>query len=372
MREKIPLRLTGAVAIALVLSFFNAGCSKDAPTKPTATGKEKPAQAQGVTIVRVEGRTVERSVESTGTLMGRDEAVVSNESPGIVGRIHADLGDAVMAGGTLATLDQREAKLNLAGAEAVKSTNHARYVDAKASLARYDELFKQGMISQSQYDGVKTQYDVAAAQVEDAAARLALARKRLSDTVISAPIDGAVSKRFVSVGEAVRDRTPMFTIVSSGALKYRGTVAEVSAPEVKIGQKVGIKVDAFRGREFVGTITRISPAVNAETRTLEIEASVPNPDGLLKPGFFASGVVFTKMDENVPFAPDAAVYSFVGITKVFVVEGGVARERMVRLGTRDGDMVELIGRDIKPGDTVAAANLSNLYDGALVPAAGKQ
>ncbi|MBI5562841.1 MAG: efflux RND transporter periplasmic adaptor subunit [Deltaproteobacteria bacterium] len=363
MRVNYIKGMTFAAAV-LVLSI-GAGCSRDAGAPPASGAKAQGAKTISIVTAKVEGRSVERSVETTGTLVARDEVIVSNETPGIVGKISADLGDAVPVGGVLAQLDQREARLILSEAEAAVATNRARYVDAKTSFDGYGELLRQGMVSQSQYDGVKTQYDVAAAQDKDADARLALAKKRLSDTVIVSPIDGIVKKRFVSTGEAVRDRTAMFAVVSTGPLKYRGTVAEPAAPEIKTGQTMMISVDAFKERPFGATLVRISPAVDAETRTLEIEASVPNPDGVLKPGFFAKGLILTKKADNVPFVPEAAVYSFVGVTKVFVIENGVARERAVNAASRAGGLTEIAG-NIKPGDAVATTNLANLYDGAAV------
>lgn len=384
MHRKYYSRTLYAASAALFCLFVNTGCSKDA-SKPAPEGAQKPAQAQMVSTVQVEGRRIERSVEATGTLAAGDESIVSNEGPGMVGRIVADLGDHVKAGATLAVLDQREARLGLAEAQAARATNaktvekeKARYVDARTSLDRYDELIKKEMVSQSQYDAVKTQFDVAFAQYKEAQSRfnqseahLDLAKKRLSDTVIVAPIDGVVKKRFVSQGEALRDRTPMFTVVSAGPLKFRGTVAEPSVPEVKTGQKVNIIIDAFRDREFSGTLSRVSPALNVDTRTLDVEAIVPNPDGILKPGYFAKGIIFTRYDEAAAFVHESAIYSFVGINKVFLIENGVVRERMVRIGRKDGGMAEIIG-DVKPGDTVASSGLANLFDGASVTVAAKK
>jgi membrane fusion protein (multidrug efflux system) len=81
------------------------------------------------------------------------------------------------------------------------------------------------------------------------------------------------------------------------------------------------------GRTFVGEVTRVSPAVDVESRTALLEARVPNREGLLKPGLFARGVIALRKDTGVAFVPEAAVSYFAGITKVFVIEDGTARER---------------------------------------------
>lgn len=368
-------------AVAGVISL--AGCSKDS----TTANSVKPPQALTVKTAVVEAREVERSVEATGTLAPWDEVIVSSEAPGTVAILNADLGDPVKAGEILATLDQREAKLGLAEAEASHLTNikglekeKARVADAKTNLKRYEDLYKNAMVSQSQFDSIKTLYAVTEAQYKEAearvgqsAARLSLSKKRLSDTVITAPIEGEIKKRFVSVGEAVKDRAAMFTVVSTGRLKFRATIAGTSAPRIMSGQTVRITVDAFPGRKFEGAITRISPAIDSETRTLDVEAAIPNRDKALKPGFFAKGDIITKRESGVPFVPASAVYSFVGITKVFVIADGHARERRIDTGVKTdgaGGMTEAIG-ELTPGETVAISGLSTLFDGARVNVSGK-
>ncbi len=373
--------LLAPAAAALVLTF--AGCSKDAPKKPEGPVIGQGEQVLKVKTAKVEGRSVARSVEATGTLAPWDEVIVSNDTPGTVEKITADLGDSVKSGATLAVLDQREARLNYEDAEAALQTSlksldrqRARSRDAKTTFARYDELFKEGMVSVSQHDSAVTAHDVAEAELREAEAkvrqseaRIDLAKKRLSDTVIKSPITGEVKKRFVSVGENIKDKVQMFSIVSTGTLKFQGAVAETSVPKLRNGQTVEVAVDAYRDKTFKGRLTRISPAVDVRTRTLEVEASVPNPAGLLKPGFFAKGLIFTSVEKGVPFVPSEAVYVFVGITKVFVIEDGVAREKLVNTGVREGSTVEVID-GIKPGQTVATTNLSALYEGVLVSVEG--
>lgn len=375
--------------LALLTALTLAGCSGGEGKKPEAKAPENAEKsapaALGVKTASVVGRSVERQVEALGTLHPWDEITVSSEVYGTIEKISFDLGDRVKAGDTLAVLDQRETKLNLADSEAAHSTNiktlekaKARFIDAKTTLKRYDELIRDGMVSVSQYDTAKTQYDVAEAEMKEAeariqqsAARVSIAKKRLSDTFIKAPISGEVKKRFNSAGEVVDNKTKLFTVVNTDTLKFRGTVAEASVPDIRKGQEVVIQVEAFKDRSFSGKVTRLSPSVDAETRTLEIEATVPNKSGVLKPGFFARGVILTKKDENIAFVPESAVYSFVGINKVFVIADGKANERIVKTGVREGGMVEVIG-GLKPGDIVAQTNLPNLYDGVAVAVGEEQ
>lgn len=372
--KNIPYHVLAASVFCLSLA---AGCSKDAPLPVNNNGKAAGAQALGVKTAVAEERNIVRSVESVGTLLAWEEVTVSSDAAGTVEKINVDLGDKVKAGGVLAVLDQREAKLNLEDAEAAHQTGiktlekeKARLEDSKTTFKRNSELKKQGMVSESQFDAAKTQYDVALAQMKEAGARarqsavrLDFLRKRLADTVIKAPISGEISKRFVSAGEAVKERMGLFTIVSTGRLKFSAAVPEVFVPELEIGAEVAVSIEAFKDRVFKGSLTRLSPVVSPETRTLEIEAVIPNTDGALKPGFFAKGAVITKKNVAAVFVPEAAVYSFAGVTKVFVVAGGKASERHVSTAARSGDMVEVIG-NVKAGDEVALDKLGALFDGA--------
>lgn len=381
------LKRTGIVfsaAMLVALPIF--GCSKkEAPARaPAAVSKAEAALI--VTSARVEGRTVERSVEATGTLAAWDEVIVSSETQGTVSKIKADLGDSVKAGDALALLDQREATLNLEQAKAARQSairalerEQAKLEDASANFKRYEELFSKGMVSVSQFDNIRTGRVVAEAQLHEAEARVEeasamhdLAKKRMSDTVIKAPISGEVSRRQVSTGESVKEKSHMFTVVSTGKLKFRGTVAESAVPMIRNGQEVLVAVEAFRDRTFKGRLTRISPALDAQTRTLEIEAEVPNAGGVLKPGFFARGIVLTQKEKSVPFVPEEALYSFVGINKVFVINAGAVTELSVTRGMKEGQMIEIAGAALKPGDVVAASNLQNLYDGAKVTVQDKK
>jgi membrane fusion protein (multidrug efflux system) len=144
-------------------------------------------------------------------------------------------------------------------------------------------------------------------------------------------------------------------------------VPERFAPEIKIEQPVDVQVEAFADRVFPGTVLRVSPAVDVQTRSLSLEAKVPNPDRLLKPGFFAKGLILTGVSPQAVFVPEDAVYSYVGITKAFVIHDGTAQERLVKTGFRKDGMVEITD-GLQPGEVVATSSLPQLYQGAKVQA----
>jgi membrane fusion protein (multidrug efflux system) len=126
-----------------------------------------------------------------------------------------------------------------------------------------------------------------------------------------------------------------------------------------------VRVEPVPGRHFAGRVTRVSPAVDVTSRTVQIEAEVPNPEAQLKPGLFARAALVLREDPSVAFVPEAAISYFAGITRVFVVADGKASERMVVLGARRDGLVEVV-KGVQPGEQVATSGLGQLQDGAPV------
>lgn len=223
----------------------------------------------------------------------------------------------------------------------------------------------QVRIARAQLESDVAARKAAVAQVQQREAARALALKRLEDTTVRAPLDGHVARRHVAPGEYVRENAALLTLVVGDPLKYAGTIPERLAPEVRVGQALQLTVDAYPGQAFRGTVTRLAPAVDVGTRTLSLEARVPNGEGRLRPGFFAKGTVLTRREERVVFVPAEAVTYFVGLTKIFVIADGRASERLVRTGARQGNWVEILD-GVAAGDAVAVTNLSQLFNGAPV------
>ena len=294
----------------------------------------------------------------------------------------------------------RRVRDSLSALEAEVARNQSQVEWARSELHRAQELFTKELIALRDVDSARNQSNTAAAQlavaenvrnqhpdqvriaeaqlesdraalrvahaeVKRREATLGIAKKRLADTTIRSSMNGFVAKRLVNAGEYVKENTPVFNVVALDPLKYTGTVSERFAPELRIGQRLELSVEAYPGVSFAGTVTRLAPAVEVQTRSLALEAQVANKDGRLRPGFFAKGLVRTRKDAAVAFVPAETVVYFVGITKVFVIKDGKAEERQVKAGIRQGGLVEIVD-GLKPGETVAASNLSQLFTGAPV------
>lgn len=396
-------------ALGLLLPLALYGCEgNSAATK--IEGKESQEAALPVTVTPVRVQEVQRTVEFVGTLSAYDVVTVSSEVEGRIASIAADLGDRVSQGQLLAKIQDTEFRLAVEQTrEGLKETlsklgleklpppdfdvtktslvmkAQAELENAQANLKRMKTLFDEQIISAQEYDSAETRYKttlsayknaneearalVATAYVREA--QLRTAQKKLKDTVISAPIEGSVSKRFVSAGEYVKVAAPLFTLVQDHPLKLQGMIPERFAPEIQTGQAVGVRVDAFAGRVFKGKLTRISPSVEVANRSFLVEALVDNPERRLKPGFFGDASIFTRVDPNALTVPLQALVTFAGVSKVFVVgNNNVARERVVQVGVRVGGNEIEITKGLKPGELVVVSGLTRLTDGAAVKVSG--
>jgi RND family efflux transporter MFP subunit len=333
----------------------------------------------------------------------REAALAVEQAEAGVGAARDGLERAkAQAQASLAQLQQvRESRRSL---EAALNRTQAGLEETRANLERMRKLAAEALVAQREVDVARTQYETAAAQHETSRvelsqfpdrvrvaeanlesdrsairvaeadlrrreADLALGRKKLTDVTLRAPLTGAIARRHLNPGQYVRENTPVFTIVRTDVLKFTGTVPEHASLDLRPGQSVRIRVDPVPGRDFPGRVTRVSPAVDVTNRTVTIEAEVPNPERLLKPGLFARAAVVLRQDQEVAFVPESAVAYFAGITKVFVVTAGAARERAVSLGARKDGFIEVV-KGVRPGELVATSGLAQLQDGAPVAVAG--
>jgi multidrug efflux pump subunit AcrA (membrane-fusion protein) len=386
--------------LAVPLAAALAGCSQPAKGAEGST-PERPAKTVDTEPVRRE--SVNRTVNITGTLAAENEVTVSSQAEGVVSRILADLGDRVATGQLLVELDREKLQYNLDQQKAALARSLARYgasepgrlppIDqtpdvkraaaelnqAKRGFDRASELSKRQLLSlqalddadaalrtkQAEYDAALQNAKNMAADIDASNAAARLAERQLRDASIRAPFDGYVQQRMVSLGELVKEQMPVMQIVRVDPLKVIAEIPEGLAPFVQSGQPVDLQVDAYPDRPFSGKVSRISPAVNQQTRAFPFEALVPNAQALLKPGTFVRVKLTTNHVEELLTLPYAALQYRYGVNRAFVVTGDTLVGRELTVGDRLGDRIEVLG-GVKAGDVVAMTDVDNLTDGMKV------
>lgn len=372
-------RALGAVAIACVAAGAIAGCSRG--TAPEAAAKP-PAP---VSVTTAQARTLEEPVtlEATGSFEADEASDVAPDSSGRVVATPVDVGQFVKQGAVLVRLQGIDAGLRLdearaavARAEATVKLAESQNTLAQTTAQRYASLLATGDVSSTVADQARTtaetsvqNVNTARASLAQARAQLALAEKAVDDVAVVAPFSGYISQRRVSLGEYVQPSTAVVTLLKIDPLRLRLTLPGVQAGQVRVGQSVTASVDAFPEQSFSGKISAISPLISAEARSFIVEARVPNPDALLKPGMFAVANIDQGRTSKVMVVPARAVIADANTNsyRVFVIDkDNKARLRVVQLAARDsGDSTRILS-GIAENDRVATSNLADLYEGADV------
>jgi HlyD family secretion protein len=362
-----------------------------------------------VETTTVQRISIQRQVDVSGTLISPDQAKVSSEVAGIVRQVLVELGQEVTPGQVLVRLDPRELELALRRAEGQLRQTEAQLGidgvqskepppddqissirqaianrdDAHAALRRAQRLSEQGLLAQADMDTAQTRAKVTEANLQSATetvralkatlqdrrAAVELAQKKLADAVIKAPVGGSISERLVQTGEFIRENTPVVSLVQLNPLKVKTAVQERHAGLIRPGLPVRFRVESFPTDEFNGKVAYVSPAVDQATRTFVVEVLVDNSDRRLKPGFFAKGVILTKIDDKVTAVPDSSIFTLAGESTVYVIEGGKARKQVVDLGARLNQLVEVTS-GLQGTETIATSNLNQLATGVAVQAGG--
>lgn len=330
--------------------------------KDTKTLEEKVFNVQTQDVVQ---KPLKPFIESIGTLNPFEEVTVSAEIEGVIRSVKVEEGSQVSKGMLLAAIDDSDYSLEVKRADAVFKQAEATLENTRLEFKRKDVLYKEELVTKQQYDDVTTRLSLAEAEVERAKASLSLARLKLSKTKITSPLACVIKEKRVSAGDFVRNGTPLFIIIQPNPLKLRFTVPEKDVGRLRVNQEVMLRVDGFAEAEFKGRVNIVFPNVEEKTRTLQVEALVPNNNGLLKPGLFAKVILYTSGERDTIVVPVTALLYEGEKVRVFVTEGDRAKERVVKLGSKYGEFMEII-EGVKTGEKVVFMGQQNLSDGAKV------
>jgi RND family efflux transporter MFP subunit len=399
------MRFITVIAAALLAAACESTSGETAAPGGGRSGRGGRGAAVATETTTVQRMSVQREVDLSGTLMSPEQAKISSEVAGIVRDVRVQLGTEVRAGDVLVRLEpselqfaldraesalrQVEAQLGIDRAqdkqpppdEAIASVRQAmaNRDDARSAFERAQQLNGRGLLTRADRDTAETRLKVGEANyqaaldtvhslkasLQDRRASYDLARKKLADAVIKAPVAGSISERLVQPGEFIRENTPVATIVQMSPLKLKTAIQEKNASLITPGQVVQFDVEAFLNKKFKGKIAYVSPSVDQATRTFAVEALVDNSDRQLKPGFFAKGVVLTRVDARVLAVPEDAISTLAGVSTVYVIENGKARQQQISLGARQNKLVEVTS-GLKGDEQLATTNLSQLATGVTV------
>jgi RND family efflux transporter MFP subunit len=387
---------------ALSLAAIRCGTqSSAAPSQNTRNA------APEVTVARVQQAPLTRTVTVNGTLAAEEEVMLSFKVTGRIDELRVDLGSRVQKGEVIArltptdfTLREQQARAALQQARArlglplegdgevvdLEQTSLVRQAkaaleEARVQRDRIQTFVGRGITAKAELDTANANLQIADGKYADALeevrnrqavlaqrkSELALASQQLEDTVLRSPIDGVVRVRSAVAGEFRSAGTPVVTVVRQDPLRLQLAVPERSAGQLRTGQLVRVTVEGTT-ELHEGRVVRLSPSIAEGTRTLAIEASVPNAQGQLRPGSFARADIVVS-ESRALVVPQSAIIVFAGVEKVLTVEDGAAKERRIKTGERVGDHVEVL--DGLAAGTMVITSGGNIADGAKVTLSGE-
>lgn len=312
-------------------------------------GEERPIP---VAAEVAEPRELQLTLRASANLRAREEVEVLPKQQGVVQELLAEEGDRVSAGDVLARMDDEQWQLEARRAEA-----RARSAEEQAERAR--ALQEQGLFSDQEVENLQSEAAVAEADLE-------LARLRVRNAEIAAPIDGVVTHRHIERGELLSTAEAAFEIADDRTLQARVGIPERQVDRVREGQTVWIRAEEGEAEPVTGRVVRLRPVVDAESGTVQVTVEVdPGSSRDLRPGRFVNVDIVTDVLPDRLAVPRTAVVAEGAVPTVFVLRGDRAEEVEVELGYSQGDRVE-IRSGLEPGDTVVVVGQSNLRDDAPV------
>ncbi len=308
---------------------------------------------------------------------------------GYVAKLHVDKGDFVKAGQLLMEIDHtdylhavNQAKANLAAGHAKVAQQKAALRNTRLTLDRMQALITDQFVSQQDLDNAQVNFDAAVAALESLDAQvkqmevaLAQADTNLTYSYIRAPFAGYIAARNLDTGAYVTGAASSTSTMSRSMLSLHDIdrvrvlieVVERDIPTIQIGQKAGLRAEAYPDRVFEGQVTRIVQTLNRETRTMTVEIDLPNKDRRLKGGMFARVEVMVGTHREAVQIPIDAVSRLEDAQYVFVVRDGKAQRVNVEIGVRNDNRVE-ITKGLTGDETVIVSGKDLVHDGTPVQA----
>jgi membrane fusion protein, multidrug efflux system len=347
------MKYSSTIPVILISGLMLAGCSSK--TNPDAAAAADPAAvvekaAIPVKVTALAKTKIARTIDYTATILPFEEVNMAPSTPGRIDRIYVELGDKVSKNDKLFLMDRTQLfQLKLQLSSLAKD------------LSRLDTLLKTGSVKQQQYDQLKTQYDVTKTNVDFMD----------QNTLMKSPFAGIVTGKYFEDGEmysgsptTASGRSAVVTVMQVNPLKVNVSISEQYYPLIKKGMKAEVTADVYKNESFNATVYRISPTINAGTRSFNVELELPNRNDLLKPGMFVRvSMDLGEVETFVVPANTVLVQEGTNTRFVYVERKKLAYRIEVSIGKRFDDQLEIISSNLKEGDNLVTEGQSKLING---------
>ena len=374
----------GIVAVMLIVGFIVIQHVKSVDQRALKSAALRQASSPPpVDVIRVQNAPSSSHLTLPGETAAWYESTIYARVDGYVATWNVDIGDHVKKRQVLATIETPDLDAKLVAAQAkVKASKAlvvARQAEADFAQTTYQRWkdSPKGVVSEQERDAKKAYYDSAVAELNQAKAQVGLDQAVADHYAalaqfkqVDAPYDGTITERNIDIGNLVStdgrtSNTPLYRMVKDDPIRVFVDVPQSAASDIKVGASAKIKASNIPDREFDGKITRTSNSINSQTRTLRVEADIPNPDHALVSGMYVS-VDFQVSTKGLVQVPAAALVFRSGGPQVGLVDGDNRLTfSKVRIARDDGNAV-LLGSGVSPGDRVALNINNQIVDGDTV------
>lgn len=371
---------------AIAALLFLAACGKN-PAEKTVSANAAPIRVETVTVTETGWPAV---YEATGTVRARTTAIVSSKLMGYAREVRAQIGDRVRGGQPLVVLDARDLETSVTRAEAGRQEVQSSLPEADSAIAlarsqldlaqltfsRIKDLFNKRSITNQEYDEASARLKAAHAALDMACAKRAQLDAKMTQieqevraagiqrgySEIVAPFPGTIITKSIDPGSLAVPGAPLFTIEREGAYRLEASVEESRLSFARIGKTVSVSADGI-DRTFQARVSEVVPSVDAAARTGTVKIDLPWFPGL-RSGLFGRAL-FDAGARRVLTVPGAAVMERGQLQSVYIAENNTAHTRLVTIGTRVKDEVEVLS-GLNQGDRVIVPIPTGLVDGAPI------
>ena len=373
----LAVAIAAAAAVAIAVGAFvilggGGGEQDEAIENPTGTdtaSSEVPSEGLIVQVAVIEAKEITSAVSGTGTVNPGRRVTVSAEVPGRILTLPVDEGTFVRRGQLLATINDRDIRLQIDEARSAVSLDRVEL--AREDSERKQRLFDDGVTTRSVLDQSKNNYLALDSAYKSAQAKIRQLEEQLGKTRIVAPISGRVARKFLNQGEFLAPGTPLITLENMDEILVELELSDRDIVKIKKGQIVEASLDAFPGKTFQGVVDNIASAAHPVTRTFKVEARIGNQDGSLRSGMITSLRIILERSHGLVVPTEALMDRRDDEADVFVVAEGTARKVTIRLGGTFDREVEVV-EGLTEGDLVVVYGKEQVSDGQPIDSYQRQ
>jgi membrane fusion protein (multidrug efflux system) len=347
------MKYLSLIPVLVITALVFTACSskgKNAASASSDPVTETKRAAIPVKTMTLSKTRIARTIDYTATILPFEEVNMAPSTPGRIDMIYVEEGDRVKKGDKLFLMDRTQLyQLEL------------QLTNVQKDLDRIDTLLRTGSAKQQQYDQLKTQYDVLRTNVDF----------MRENTLMKSPLSGVVTGKYFENGEMYSGspttqagRSAIVTVMQVNPLKISVSISEQYYPLIKTGMKAEVIADVYKDEKFTATVFRISPTINAASRSFIAELELPNRSDFLKPGMFVRvSMDLGEVETFVVPANTVMIQEGTNVRYVFTNDGGNANRIEVGLGKRFDDKLEIISEILKEGAQIVIEGQARLIAG---------